>query len=86
MINTKDIVSAIIDSRHGWSVSEQFKTTFHNPTEEMFCRQNINALVYIEEIISDIINSNLLNNNRIDELREYHMKLDKHLSEAESEW
>lgn len=86
MINTKDIVSAVIEYNHGSAVVEQFRTTFHNPTEEMFCRQNINALVYIEEIIKDIITANVLNDNKIDELREYHMKLDKHLSEAEIEW
>lgn len=79
-ITTVDfLVEAFIKARHGWAVSEQFLSTFNG---ESFEEQNINALTYIEESVSSVIKSNLLNEEANDELEDYLVELREYLKEA----
>jgi len=79
-ITTVDfLVEAFIKARHGWAVSEQFLNTFNG---EEFEKQNINALMYIEESVSSVIKSNLLNENANDELEDYLVEIREYLKEV----
>ena len=69
MINTTEITKAFIDSKHGWAVAEQFEVTFEQ--SESFERQNTNALIYIRDMVKDLLNSKILNDDANDELKSY---------------
>ena len=78
MITTQTIVSAFINSKHGWSVAEQFEATFDG---EDFEEQNINALTYIKQAVKDILNSGILDIDANDELEDYLSELRNYLEE-----
>ena len=79
MITTQTIVSAFINSKHGWAVSEQFEATFDG---EAFEEQNYNALMYIRESVRDVLNSDILSENTHDELQEYADNLEDYIAES----
>ena len=79
MITTQSIVSAFINSKHGWAVAEQFEATFDG---ESFEEQNMNALTYIEQTVRDVFNSDVLNEEANDELEDYLTQLREYLEEA----
>jgi hypothetical protein len=76
MINTTQLVKAFINSHHGWAVADQFEATFDG---EEFEKQNFNALTYIEQAVSDIFNSGILNVEANDELEDYLVELHNYL-------
>jgi hypothetical protein len=78
MITTRTIVSAFINSKHGWAVSEQFEATFDG---EDFEEQNTNALTYIKQAVKDILNSGILDIDANDELEDYFSELKGYLEE-----
>ena len=74
------LVTAYINSTHGWAVSEQFEATFSGG--ESFEEQNHNALRFIHQCVKDIVDSGLFANEVIDELDDYSIELSKYLKEA----
>jgi len=80
MINTTEITKAFIDSKHGWAVAEQFEVTFEQ--SESFERQNTNALIYIRDMVKDLLNSKILNDDANDELKSYYEDISNYLDEG----
>ena len=76
---TVDLVKAIINSKHGWAVADQFEATFN---DEAFEEQNYNALEYIRESVESILRSNLLSDDAQDELQTYRDDLEDYMVEA----
>jgi len=70
------IAEALIYREHGWAVAEQFTTTWDDRDVVTFGEQNETALGYIYGTISELIESNSLNEDAIDELEEYLDKMD----------
>jgi len=66
---TNDLVRAVIYDQHGWAVAGQFEDTFNG--DESFKDQNHNALVYIQETITELLESDLLSEDACDELQSY---------------
>ena len=73
-----DVVSAVINARHGWAVADQFKDSFEG---QSFDKQNYNALRYIQAEVKVILQSDLLSEEAQLELEEYKEELDNYLSE-----
>lgn len=82
MINTTTITKSFINSHHGWTVADQFESTFEQ-SESFFSieRQNHNALLYIREAVRDLIDSDVLSDNACDELESYYDDLVNYLVE-----
>jgi hypothetical protein len=74
---TSDLVKAVINAEHGWAVAGQFEDTFDG--NESFKDQNHNALAYIQETITDLLESDLLSEDAQDELQEYADKLEAYM-------
>jgi hypothetical protein len=77
MITTQTIVSAFINSKHGWAVAKQFEATFDGG--EPFEEQNYNALLYIRDAVNNIINSDVLSNESEAALGEYMDELEDYI-------
>jgi hypothetical protein len=77
MITTQTIVSAFINSKHGWAVAEQFEATFDGG--EPFEKQNYNALLYIRDAARDVVKSNVLSNESEAALEEYIDELEDYI-------
>jgi len=75
-MNIQLIAEAIIYKKHGWEVAKQFEITWYNRGVVTFGEQNEIALNHIYEILSELIESDLLDQNAIDELEEYLDKMD----------
>lgn len=75
-----EIIDAVINSRHGWAVAQQFTDTFVN--EEPFEEQNYNALVYIEKELDRLIYADYFDadNSEVRELVVYYENLREYLS------
>lgn len=71
-----EIATAVVKAEHGWAVAEQFEATFEG---ESFEEQNINALIWIERIISDLFDSKALSVEASDELEDYLIELKNYL-------
>ena len=76
MLTTVDLVTALINSEHGWAVAGQFEDTFNG---ERFDNQNYNALVYIRDTINELLRSNLLHEDAQDELQTYRDELEDYI-------
>lgn len=76
MVTTLDLVTALINSKHGWAVAEQFQSTFQG---EDFVEQNWNALKYILGTVDELLKSELLNEFPQDELQDYRDALADHM-------
>jgi hypothetical protein len=74
----QQLISGYINSKHGWTVAEQFDLTFSNAQD--FEKQNHNALKYIHEAINKILNSDVLNEDAYDELCSYRDDLSNYLT------
>jgi hypothetical protein len=77
-MDTLKIAQLIIDSEHGWSVAQQFESTFTE--QESFEEQNTNALNYIFETLKKLSNSDLLKTEAQEELDDYMDRLMQHLN------
>jgi hypothetical protein len=77
MITTQTIVSAFINSKHGWAVAEQFEATFDGG--ESFEEQNYNALMYIRDAVRNVIKSDVLSNESEAALEEYMDELEDYI-------
>ena len=75
-MQTVDLVKAVVNSKHGWAVAEQFEATFNG---ESFEEQNHNALRYIQMVIRDILNKDVLSDVSFLELKEYHDELEDYM-------
>ena len=74
------ILTAIIDGEHGWSVAEQFEATFDG---ESFAEQNMNALNYIRDCFKyGVMKSGVFNDEAMDEIKEYYDRLVEYLEAA----
>ena len=83
MINTTQLVKALINSQHGWAVADQFEDTFEgNNLMDDFERQNINALNYIKYTIEELMEGDVLSDESFDELASYHKVLANFLHET----
>ena len=71
-----EIATAIVKAEHGWAVAEQFEATFEG---EPFEEQNVNALIWIERIISELFDSKALSVEASDELEDYLIGLKSYL-------
>lgn len=76
----KDLISAVIDSQHGWAVSEQFEATFDGESFEV---QNYNALRYIRDTVETLLQSDLLSDTAQDILQTYRDELEDYMVGAE---
>jgi hypothetical protein len=84
MINTTQLVKALINSQHGWAVADQFEDTFEgNNLMDDFERQNINALNYIKYTIEELMEGDVLSDESFDELASYHKVLANYLHGVE---
>jgi hypothetical protein len=63
-----EIATAVVKAEHGWAVAEQFEATFEG---ESFEEQNVNALIRIKQIISELFDSKALSVEASDELEDY---------------
>ena len=70
-MNIYEITQAIIYREHGWAVAEQFEVTWDNQSIDSFTDQNQNALEYIRETISNLIHSDALTEEAIEDLQQY---------------
>ena len=71
-MNLEQIVSAVINSEHGWAVAEQFESTWDDRSADNVSEQNSNAMDYIMDTINDLIKYNeAFNEDAIDELQQY---------------
>jgi len=77
-MNAFKIAYDIINSRHGWSVAEQFEDTYAKG--QSFDEQNDNALKYILDELQQISKSNVLNADAMADLAYYMENLKKYLS------
>lgn len=75
-MSIETIAEALIYKQHGWAVAEQFETTWNDPIVSTFEEQNDTALEYIYTTISELIESDLLEEDAADELQEYLDKMD----------
>jgi hypothetical protein len=76
-MNAFKIAYDIINSRHGWSVAEQFEDTYSKG--QSFDEQNDNALKYILDELQQISKSNVLNADAMADLEYYMENLKKYL-------
>ena len=76
-MNIEEIISGIIESKHGWAVAEQFVDTWNG---EDFEKQNINTLTYIKYTVNDLINSDIFNEDIEAELVGYLLGLEEYLA------
>ena len=71
-MNIQEVVEAIITSKHGWAVAEQFEVTWDNRSVDSIEQQNSNAMDYIMSTVEDLINDNeVFNEDTIEELQQY---------------
>ena len=71
-MNLEQVVSAVINSEHGWAVAEQFESTWDDRSADNVSEQNSNAMDYIMDTINDLIKYNeAFNEDAIDELQQY---------------
>jgi hypothetical protein len=71
-MNIQEVVEAIITSKHGWAVAEQFEVTWDNRSVDSVEQQNSNAMDYIMSTVEDLINDNeVFNDDTIEELQQY---------------
>jgi hypothetical protein len=71
------VINGIIESKHGWTVAEQFVDTWNG---EDFEKQNYNALTYIKYTVNDLINSGIFNEDVEGELVDYLLGLERYLA------
>ena len=76
-MNIKEIIEAVIESKHGWAVAEQFVDTWNG---EDFEKQNTNALIYIEKTIKSLIGEDIFNEDTEAELVGYLLGLEEYLT------
>lgn len=75
------LVSSLIYAEHGWAVRDQFEASYEDA--ETMEEQNSNALAYVSETISELLISDLLAHSyEVEELRQYHKRLEGYLSQA----
>jgi hypothetical protein len=79
MTTTKDIAVAFVNSRHGWAVSEQLESIYDDLSEENLVEQNHNALRYIRDSLTSLIESKALSEGSKEELTEVLLGLVQHL-------
>jgi len=71
-MNLEQVVSAVINSEHGWAVAEQFESTWDDRSADNVSEQNSNAMGYIMDTVNDLIKYNeAFNEDAIDELQQY---------------
>ena len=78
-ISTEDLVRSYINSQRGWAVADQFSDSFNG---EPFEDQNYNALLYIREIVRDLVDGEVLSDDAADELESYYDDLANYLAEG----
>ena len=76
-MNIKEIIGAVIESKHGWAVGEQFVSTWDG---EDFEKQNTNALIYIEKTIKSLIGEDIFSEDTEAELVGYLLGLEEYLT------
>lgn len=70
MITLQELARDYINSQHGWAVSEQFNSIYEDCSEENLCEQNYNALKYIEEALTELVDeSDVLSDKAVEKLR-----------------
>lgn len=77
-VTTKDVASAFINAKHGWAVAEQFEDIFEDLSQENLSKQNYHALKYIRQSITDLANSEALNDTSKERLAEIAEGLTQH--------
>lgn len=70
-MTTVEFIKAIINAQHGWTVADQFESTFENPSPSNFNEQSQNSLDLIKETIENLFDGNFLSEGLIDELNYY---------------
>lgn len=79
MISVQSLVEALINSKNGWSVAEQFTDTYSG--EERFETQNYTAMEMVAAAVKELLSSELLAEGyELEELRGYHSRLEDYLS------
>lgn len=71
-MNLEQVVSAVINSEHGWAVAEQFESTWDDRSANNVSEQNSNAMDYIMDTVDDLINcSEIFDEEIVEELQQY---------------
>jgi len=79
-MTVQTIVSALVNSDHGWAVRDQFDTTYDG--SEDLEDQNANALELVSATIKELLESELLADSyELDELRTYRARVEEHLAQ-----
>ncbi len=76
----EQLIESYINSKHGWAVAEQFRTTWQNAVISVFEEQNYNALQYIKEAVVEILDAELLSEDAQDDLDAYFYSLNIYLN------
>jgi hypothetical protein len=74
----QELIAGYIDSKYGWSVAEQFESTFSNAQD--FEKQNYNALMYIYGCATELLRSDFFDEDAHDELQSYRDDLSDYLT------
>jgi len=81
MVSVQTVVEGIINLRNGWAVTEQFTSTYEGG--EPFEDQNYNAMELIASEVDHLLKSEVLADSyEVEELRQYHKRLEGYLSQA----
>lgn len=80
-MTTQSLVKAYIDSKQGWAIADQFNNIYEDYSEKNLCKQNINALQYIQEELNELINSDVLSKNSINDIETIYNELDTFLNQ-----
>ena len=81
MISTLELVKGFINSHHGWAVADQFEDSYDGEYYYNFGMQNHNALQYIHEILQELVESDVLSDSALDDLKTYLDYLKTYLGE-----
>ena len=72
------VLSAIIESKDGSVVADQFEATFYDSTASNFDEQNPNALKYIRETLTEVKYAECFTEDVINQINEYLEDLNKY--------
>lgn len=79
-MTVQTIVSALVNSDHGWAVRDQFDNTFDG--SEDLEDQNPNALELVSATVKELMESELLAEGyELDELKRYRDRIETHLAQ-----
>ena len=82
-MQTIEVIKAVINSKHGWAVADQFEDSYVYPNGgSAFEDQNYNALLYIRDSVRSILKGDVLSDDAKEELGDYYDDLENYLADS----